>query len=238
MFDSVYNFLNSMGYSHPIHPTEVHMPIGLVVGALIFAVVALVFRREKLRLTPRYCIILAFIWVFPTILFGFMDWQHFYGGAWILPIKVKLVMAPLLLIFLLLGIILGRRYGSTSMAVLPVYFLCFCIVVVLGYFGGELVYTERPASASSDQFKVGGDIYRSNCQSCHPDGGNILKPNLPLRSAPELKDFQEFHSFVRDPKMPDGSRGIMPPFPPAKLSEQEMKNLYEYIVNVLEVPGK
>ena len=236
MFDSVYRFLNSMGYPHPIHPTEVHMPIGLVVGALIFAVLALVFHREKLRFTPRQCIILAFIWIFPTILFGVMDWQHFYGGAWLFAIKVKLILAPLLMIFLLLAIILGHKYGATSMAVLPVYFLCFCVVVILGYFGGQIVYEERPPSVSSEQFKIGENIYRTNCRSCHPRGGNILKPNLPINGAPVLKDFQKFSFFVQNPGMPDGSRGIMPPFPLAKISEEEMKNLYEYIVNVLERP--
>jgi uncharacterized membrane protein len=34
MFNSVYEFLGKIGYHHPIHPTEVHMPIGMVVGAL------------------------------------------------------------------------------------------------------------------------------------------------------------------------------------------------------------
>ena len=234
MFDPIYRFLNSIGYHHPIHPTEVHMPIGLVVGALIFAIVALVFRREKLRLTPRHCAILAFIWIFPTMLFGIMDWQHFYGGAWLFPIKVKLVVAPTLMVLLLIAILLGRKYGATSKSTLFVYFLCFCSVVVLGYFGGQMVYELR-TSGSSEQFKAGQKIFAANCNSCHPGGGNIVKQNLPLIGAPELKNFESFSRFVQDPKMPDGSRGIMPPFSLTKISEQQMKDLYEYIVNVLEV---
>jgi uncharacterized membrane protein len=106
MFNSVYEFLNSLGYPHPIHPTEVHMPIGLVVGGLIFSVTAILFRRERLAMTPRHCILLAFIWVFPTMLLGYMDWQHFYGGAWLYPIKVKLTVAPLLTLVLFLAILL------------------------------------------------------------------------------------------------------------------------------------
>ena len=92
----LYNVLNKLGYHHPFHPTQVTMPIGLVMGAFIFAVVALVFRRERLMVTPLHCIILACIWVFPTMILGIMDWQHFYGGAWILPIKVKLITASFL----------------------------------------------------------------------------------------------------------------------------------------------
>jgi uncharacterized membrane protein len=70
MFDSVYQFLSKIGYNHPIHPPEVHMPIGLVVGALVFALTALLFRRPMLAQTARYCTILAFIGTFPAILFG------------------------------------------------------------------------------------------------------------------------------------------------------------------------
>ena len=235
MFDFVYRFLNKIGYSHPIHPTEVHMPIGLVVGALIFAIIALVFRRERLSFTPRQCVILAFIWVFPTMLFGLMDWQHFYGGAWLFPIKVKLIVAPLLMILLFVAILLGHRYGATSRATLSVYFLCFCSVVVLGYFGGQMVYEERH-SGPSEQFTAGQKIFVANCRSCHPKGGNILKPNLPLKGAPELTNFETFSSFIQNPKMPDGSTGIMPPFPLTKIPEQEARDLYEYIINVLDTP--
>ena len=111
MIHFFYAILNSLGYHHPFHPTQVHIPIGLVVGALIFALVALVFRRERLVITPRHCIILAFIWVFPSMILGIMDWQQFYAGAWILPFKAKLITAPILAVLLGLAIFLGRKYG-------------------------------------------------------------------------------------------------------------------------------
>jgi len=235
MFDFVYQFLNRIGYPHPIHPTEVHMPIGLVVGALVFALVAGFFGREKLRLTPRHCIILAFIWIFPTMLFGLMDWQHFYGGAWLLPIKVKITVAPLLAVFLFAAILLGRKYGVTSIRVLPVYLLCFCSVVVLGYFGGQLVYGGR-ITGSPEEYKAGEAVFVANCSGCHPHGGNSLKPSLPLKGAPELKSFGTFDAFIQNPRMPDGTAGIMPPFARSKISESDAKALYEYITQVLERP--
>ncbi|MGW8188189.1 MAG: DUF2231 domain-containing protein, partial [Desulfobacterales bacterium] len=83
MFDPIYEILAKLGYSHPIHPTEVHMPIGLVVASLVFIYIAVIFRRHNLERTVRHCIVLAFIWIFPTMLFGYMDWQHFYAGAWL-----------------------------------------------------------------------------------------------------------------------------------------------------------
>ena len=164
MIDAVYVFLNKFGYHHPIHPTEVHMPIGLVVGALIFALLAFLFHRQKLLLTPRHCILLAFVWVFPTMLLGYMDWQHFYGGAWILPIKVKLVVAPCLTILLAAAVYLGRKYGATSLKVLPVYFLCFCSVVILGYFGGQLVFGAKEP-ALHKEYTPGLEIYSRYCHA-------------------------------------------------------------------------
>jgi uncharacterized membrane protein len=226
MLNSVYEFLNSLGYPHPIHPTEVHMPIGLVVGGLIFSVIAALFQREKLALTPRHCILLAFIWVFPTILFGYMDWQHFYGGAWLLPIKVKLAVAPLLAVLLFFAILLGRRHGAKSLKVISVYFLCFCCVVVLGYYGGELVYGGRPAQSPAE-FKAGERIFRANCSACHPKGGNVLVPSRPILHSHEVQDLKAFDQYLRHPKSP------MPAFPTAKISDSEMKALYEYIDSVL-----
>jgi len=226
MIDALYEFLNKIGYHHPIHPTEVHMPIGLMVGAFIFAVLAFVFRRQTLLLPPRHCIILTFIWVFPTILLGYMDWQHFYGGAWILPIKVKLVVAPCLTVLLAAAIFLGRRFGAASVRVLPVYLLCFCAVVVLGYFGGQLVYGVKE-TPSKREYATGLRIYSINCNACHPGGGNVIPHGRPVINSPELQDFHRFLQWVRHPKAP------MPPFPESRISDAEGKDLYEYIVHEL-----
>ena len=158
MFDPIYQFLANHGYSHPIHPTEVHMPIGLVVASLVFIYIAVIFRRHNLEQTVRHCIILAFIWIFPTIFFGYMDWQHFYAGAWLFPIKVKLVAAAVLTVLLLLAVIVGHRRGAASKIAVTIYTLCFLVVVVLGYFGGQMVYGIKGASASR-QHTAPGEKY-------------------------------------------------------------------------------
>jgi uncharacterized membrane protein len=231
VLDSFYHFLGGLGYHHPIHPTGVHVTIGLVIGALVFAVVALVFRRERLRLTPRHCIILAFIWIFPTMLFGIMDWQHFYGGSLLLPIKVKLTVAPILLVLLFAAILLGRKYGATSGKVLPVYFLCFFCVVALGYFGGQLIYGGK-AVPSPEAYKAGEKIFATNCSSCHPHGGNVIDPARPVLKSPKLEDLNGFLAWIRHPTAP------MPPFPDSKIPDAQAKELYDYIMHVLEQPKK
>jgi len=226
IIDRFYDILNRLGYHHPVHPTEVHMPIGLVVGACVFAVVAVVFRRRKLVLTPRYCILLAFIWVFPTMILGVMDWQHFYHGAWIVPIKVKLVTAPVLAVLLGLSVFLGRTYGSTSFKVLPAYFLCLCAVVILGFFGGRLTYGGRTVRGP-EKFRVGEQIFAADCTTCHPSGGNTIAPGKPVLHSPLLENLSFFKMWLRSPAQP------MPAFPSSEISDDQAKALYEYIQNVL-----
>lgn len=236
-FNFVYNFLQDLGYPHPIHPTEVHMPIGLVVGAFFFAWIAFFFHRPKLAITARYCAILAFIFVFPTMLFGWMDWQHFYGEAWLSPIKVKLPGAVILMILLSISIILGKKYGPQSKSLLAIYTLGFCTVVVLGYFGGQLVFGNWAPEAPKE-FQKGARIFKNDCGGCHAHGGNVIVPSLPLRAAPQLSDFKTFSDYVRNPKMPNGSKGLMPAWPESKLPEQEARELYQYIVHILQKPPR
>jgi uncharacterized membrane protein len=226
MIDTFYKIMDWIGYHHPVHPTEVHMPIGLIVGAFIFAVVALMLRHRKPVLTPRHCLILSLIWVFPTILLGVMDWQHFYSGAWILPIKIKLVTSLILLILLGVGTIMGRKYGTTSMKVLPVYFLCLCAVVVLGYYGGELTFGGRTIEGPKE-YQAGQQIFAVSCTACHPSGGNVLEPNKPILHSPLLANQQTFQFWLNHPALP------MPPFPESKISPAQAQALYAYITNVL-----
>jgi uncharacterized membrane protein len=237
MFNSVYEFLARLGYTHPIHPTEVHMPIGLVVGALIFAYVAVIFNRRQLENTVRYCIILAFIWLFPTMLFGYMDWQHFYLGAWLFPIKVKITLAFTLTVLLLIAILIGRKKGAGSKEALAIYTLCFLVVVVLGYYGGELTYGSKTTPASVE-YSTGEKIFTANCSVCHPKGENAIIPNLPLVGSPNLSSFDTFLAFVRDPKLPNGKSGPMPPIIPSKLSDKQLNELYGYIINELAKGAK
>jgi len=37
MIEFIYQTLTKFGYTHPLHPTLTHVPIGLVIGAFLFA---------------------------------------------------------------------------------------------------------------------------------------------------------------------------------------------------------
>ena len=169
MVEHIYQILAKFGYTHPLHPAINHLPIGMTMGAFLFLLAALFFRKTSLAQTARHCAILAFFGAVPTVLLGLMDWQHFYGGSLLFPIKMKLVLAGILIVFLILAIIFGFLGQSFSKILIFLYVLCVFSVIGLGYFGGELIYgTKAPAvEISEGPAAEGAMIFKQNCSVCH-----------------------------------------------------------------------
>ena len=169
MIEFIYQTLAQLGYTHPLHPTLTHVPIGMVIGAFLFALAAAVFRWTGLAQTARHCIILAAIVLLPTALLGIMDWQHFYGGAMLFPIKIKFALAGVLLVFLVLTAIFGFLGKNFTRVILALHLLCLPAAIGLGYFGGELVYATKAHAAgeTDDSVANGAAIFQQNCSGCH-----------------------------------------------------------------------
>lgn len=140
MIDQLFQFLAKMGYSDPLHPPITHMPIGLTVGAIVLFFGAYYFKQKNYILTARHVSILAFIFAFPTIFLGVIDWIHFYHAALFTPIKIKIVLASILLIVLGTGIILGSEIKVHSLTMAILYIIAFFCVLGLGYFGSSIIY--------------------------------------------------------------------------------------------------
>jgi uncharacterized membrane protein len=140
MIDDIYAFLAKMGFNEPLHSPITHMPIGLVAGALIFFLVAIVFKQKQLVLTARHASILAFIFAFPTIMLGVMDWIHFYHAALFVPIIIKMTLAGIALTVLGAGIILGSEVKLHTLGMTMLYAVAFVVMIGLGYFGSGIVY--------------------------------------------------------------------------------------------------
>jgi mono/diheme cytochrome c family protein len=133
---------------------------------------------------------------------------------------------------------------------LIVYALASVAVIGLGYFGARLVYGGWAAAAAAAQVapeaapaeappkapaqappsKAGEALFAADCQACHPNGGNIIVAQLPLKTSKHLASEQAFVSFIREPKMPDGSAGSMPAFTTDLLSDQQARDLYQYVM--------
>jgi uncharacterized membrane protein len=154
MIDDLYTMLAKLGFNEPLHSPITHMPIGLVVGALIFFLVAVFFKKKAFVLTARHASILAFIFVFPTILFGVMDWIHFYHATLFTPIKIKMALACVALVVLGAGIILGSEIKLHTMTMTVIYIAAFFVMIGLGYFGSGIIYgrglsMKAPASSAA-----------------------------------------------------------------------------------------
>jgi uncharacterized membrane protein len=211
------------------------MPIGLVVGALAFSLAGMALGRPILQQVARYCLILAFLFLFPTILFGIADWQYYYNGASLAPIRTKVILSGLLMVFLIGGVWFNRKGPARSRTIMPIYVLSFLTVVALGYHGGELVLGGR-SPAVTQEFRPAGSIFEAHCTMCHPGGGNVTNPKLPLRNAPPLASLEAFIRHLRDPRLSDGSPGDMPPIPKEVISDDQAWELYQYIIHILGCP--
>jgi uncharacterized membrane protein len=227
-----YQFLNHIGFTDPIHAALVHMPIGLVVGGFCFAWAATLMGRKKMAVTAHHCTILAFLFWFPVALFGLMDWQYFYHGAWLNPIKIKLILAVVLLILLSAAIFFGRKGEAASKGmILTSYTLAVVTCVLLGWFGARLVYGGKTQEAPKT-YQAGERIFAAHCMSCHPGGGNVINPNEPIRGSSALKNPEAFISVIRNPKKP------MPALSPSQLSDKDAQDLYLYVTHVLVNSGQ
>ncbi len=221
--ESFYRFLESIGYPHPIHPTQVSMPIGLVVGTLILAIAALVMKKKETAAGAKYTAILAFIFVFPVAIAGLMDWLHYYDGVWFYPIQIKLALGIALLILLLFAVVLGWKRNGISGGLLAIYILAFANVVALGYFGGEIVFGARAPNAPP-AYRFGEILFRGNCSGCHPFGGNKLAPKHPVIGAHVLAAADSFVNLIRNPEAP------MPAFGQQEIPNEAAEQLYRYII--------
>jgi len=247
MIDALYGLLARLGFTDPLHAPLTHIPIGLVIAAFLFFLVAVLFGKKNLVVTARHVSILAFIFVFPTILFGVFDWLHFFKGALLAPIKYKMILASAVLVLLAIGIVMGSELNVRAAPMMVVYALAVVGVVGLGWFGGKLVYGGfSPASQAAPAAPAGPAkqgvapavlpgqrLFASNCSACHPNGGNVIVAELPLKKSKKLVNAAAFTAFIRSPQMPDGSAGQMPSFAADQISDAQAGELYSYVQSML-----
>lgn len=138
MFTFVYETLNQIGFTHPLHPAITHLPMGLVMGAFIFTVLSI--RVPILAKTAHHCVILALVFLIPTMFVGIMDWQYFYQGEWSGLILTKFILAGILGVFLFITMMMGRRENTPKTLLWAAYGLCLLTAIGLGFTGGQIQY--------------------------------------------------------------------------------------------------
>ena len=139
MVENLYVLLTKIGFSHPLHPMLTHVPMGMIIGMVVFSLLGLVWKEKNFGQTAFYCSALALLAMLPVIIAGILDWLHFLEGEWNVYIIVKMILGGLLTILLIISFIL-KRNGATPGKLLLIYLLCLACAGGLGYSGGELVY--------------------------------------------------------------------------------------------------
>jgi uncharacterized membrane protein len=232
MIESIYQTLAKIGYTHPLHPPATHLPAGLVIGAFVFALIAWIFNRKSLAQTARHCMILSLVMAVPTVLLGLLDWQHRFGGAYLFEIKMKLVLAGILLFLLLVAVVYVALSGTFTKTVVAIYALCLLTVIGLGYFGGELVYGTKTSAKTESKglAAVGAALFKQNCSACH------FTDSTETKVGPGLKGLfaQDKFPISGKPVSDDGFRQIlktpyskMPPF--GQLADEQVNVLLDYL---------
>ncbi len=138
MVENIISSLEQIGFTHPLHPMFTHLPMGMVIGAVVFSFFGLKWKTH-LPHTAGYCAILALVCMLPTILAGILDWQSRMEGVWEGLIVAKMVLSFVLTALLILSIVLKRK-GASPGRLFLIYFLCLACAGGLGFSGGELVY--------------------------------------------------------------------------------------------------
>ena len=232
MIESIYQLLARIGYTHPLHPPATHLPAGLIIGGFLFALVAWIFNRKNVAQSARHCFILALIMAIPTILLGLMDWQQRFGGAYLFEIKMKLVLAGILLFLLLVAVVYNALAADFTKINLIIYALCLVTVIGLGYFGGELVYGSRESAAAEAKglAATGEQLFKQNCSACHFTDSTATKVGPGLKGIFKQSKFPVSGRSVSD----DNFRQIlktpvskMPPF--GHLSDEQVDALLDYV---------
>jgi uncharacterized membrane protein len=170
MTQSIYQVLANFGYHHPLHPVMVHLTIGMVAGAMIFGLLAWLAQSTTMAKTARNCIGLALISVIPAAAIGYADWQHFYSGVWIIPIRWKLILSVALLVILFIAWLSARKSEKINFGHMFIYFISFAMVTVIGYFGAELVHGKKmipKEEFSEEKVDKGAELFARSCSLCH-----------------------------------------------------------------------
>jgi len=192
MIQSVYQVLADLNYHHPLHPAIVHLTIGMVMGALIFGVLAWLTQSSAMAQTARHCTGLALLSVIPSAAVGYADWQHFLGGVWIFPIRWKLILTAALFTVLVIAWLSARHSEKTNFGQVVIYGVCFAIVATIGYLGAELVHGKKIVLTQEPLKEVveeGATLFTRNCSACH------LTETGETRIGPGLKGLFEQNTF-------------------------------------------
>jgi len=126
------------------------------------------------------------------------------------------------------------KKGASSSSLAGSILLLLGLFLILTLPNGEIPLgaREKLLAAEVPEGQSATEQFHQSCGACHPGGGNVFKPHLSLKSAPQLQDFDTFLSYLRNPRPRDGSDCIMPPYPAENFSEEQARQIYQEILRL------
>ena len=126
----------------PYHVLMVHFPIAFLLGASLFVILYLLFRRPTFEITSYYLLLLAGVTSPFAIATGLLTWWVNYRLSLTLLIRRKIQLSLVLLVFEMV-LILWRSW-VIPFRTHPIYVIMMLlltpIVLLLGYFGGQMTF--------------------------------------------------------------------------------------------------
>lgn len=228
-------------FDHPIHSIFVHFPAGLIPTSVIFFVLFLFFRKQVFELLSILLLNISLFFILLTITTGIYDWQTRYAGDFIPPIMIKFFLSIILFLIGTLIYILRKQrvkmHGNLSLSKYYSYillnFLLLPTVIVIGYFGGDLIH-HSSIKYNDSKLNYGFQLFNKKCNSCHPYGQELKSPfffpsdssgnygSASLINSKLLNDGKIFISYVRNPKR-------MPPINLNYLPDDDLKYVIDFI---------
>lgn len=186
MTDLFYGLLGLVGFAHPIHPVLITMVVGPVIASFLFIAIAFLFKKPDFYRTGRQLTVVAFIFWFPTVAVGIIDWIHFYGGSTkMAEINIKLVLAGILFLLLLGNMLLFKKGQEQPLIPLVLMLLSTMNVSALGYYGGDIVFgsgkAEAVQSAPAGQASVNAEGYKTLSQEGYELGWKIHEGKIEVK---------------------------------------------------------
>lgn len=140
MTEYIFELFNKVGFTHPLHPAMTHIPMGMVMGAVVFRITSFLPNLKKLAQTGYHCAVLGLLGIFPTIFTGYLDWQNSYGGEWRFLIVLKMILAIAFGVVLTVIVLKDEPENPKLDNKTFLYVIIVFMAIGLGFSGGELQY--------------------------------------------------------------------------------------------------
>jgi len=143
-------FIDEMKAAFVPHAVAAHFPNALLPTCFLFLIIYIFSGQASFETTTFYLLLVIFVAVPPTFVFGLLDWKLKYSGELTPIFRKKIIFGTLLLV--LSFIVTAWRWsnpevltagGLSACAYSILILLMLACVVVLGHYGGLLVFGKK-----------------------------------------------------------------------------------------------